>query len=235
MTPQLIAPAAEPIADALKPGPTGPRTPEGKARTRLNAFRHGLTGQQFVFSPEEAGLYANHFAEIQTHYDPQGPIEEALVRQTADGIWRIDRASAIEHGIFALALNPESQEEDDGLNLARTWLQDGKSLALLTLYVKRIENKLDANKAELSLIQNARKQEAAAAMNTAITLQKAAEIEGKPYKPEAYFNPPPAVKESVFSTEAVTQEIARRDTFHAAQLTVMRAQRAASNQRRDAA
>jgi hypothetical protein len=235
MTPQLIAPTAEPIADAPKPGPTGPRTEEGKARTRLNAFRHGLTGQQFVFSPEEAELYANHFTQIQTHYEPQGPIEEALVRQTADGIWRLDRASAIEHGIFALALNPDSQNEDDGLNLARTWLQDGKSLALLSLYVKRIENKLDANKAELTLLQGIRKQEAAAAMNTAITLQKAAEIEGKTYQPEAYFNPPPAVKELVFSADLVAQEIARRDTFHAAQLTVMRAQRTASNQRRDAA
>jgi hypothetical protein len=235
MTPQLIDAATDPT----KPGPTGPRTPEGKARTRLNAFRHGLTGQQFVFSPEEAETYTQHFASIEKHYDPNGPIEAALIRQIADGIWRLDRASAIEHAIFALAFNPEAgaaeSGEPGGLSLAHTWLQEGKNLALLTLYVKRIENKLDANKAELSLIQHARKLEAAEAMNAAIALQKAAALEGKPYDPDAYFNPPPAVKESVFSTDLVTREIARRETIQSAKTAVFLAQRTAACQRREAA
>ena len=46
--------------------------------------------------------------------------------------------------------------------------------------MKRIENKLDANKAELSLLQHNRKQEAAEAMNEAVVLHRAAAIEGRP-------------------------------------------------------
>src|SRR6185437_11466250 len=144
---------------------------------------HGLTGQSLYFTPEEAEAFTSHSASIQAHYQPHGPIEEALVRQIADAIWRLDRASAIEHGIFALALeSPEVPDEDPdptpapALSPARTWLAEGKNLALLTLYVKRIENKLDANKAELSLLQHNRKQEAAEAMDRAVVLKKAAEI-----------------------------------------------------------
>jgi hypothetical protein len=212
---------AQPIAtESSIPGPTGPRTPEGKARCRLNAFRHGLTGHQFVFSPDEAESYAEHSRAIHKHYAPAGPIEEALVRQIADGIWRLDRASAIEHGIFALAYEPSSDETEVALAPARTWVAEGKNLALLTLYVKRIENKLDANKAELMLIQAERKREAAEAMNQAIAIRRAAEIEGKPYEPESYFNPAPAVKESVFSEDLVTREIARRETLQSARKTV---------------
>jgi len=39
---------------------TGPKTPEGKSRCRLNAYRHGLTGQLCVFTPEEQKAYEKH-------------------------------------------------------------------------------------------------------------------------------------------------------------------------------
>ena len=231
-----MSPIAEQIANpavSLDPhtGPTGPRTPAGKSRCRLNAVRHGLTGQSLYFTPEEAEAFTSHSASIQAHYQPHGPIEEALVRQIADAIWRLDRASAIEHGIFALALeSPEVPDEDPdptpapALSPARTWLAEGKNLALLTLYVKRIENKLDANKAELSLIQHNRKQEAAEAMQEAVTLHRAAAIEGKPYEPAAYFTAPPPVRESVFSDNLVSLESRRRQVIQDARGLCMRNQ-----------
>ncbi len=228
-----MSPITEPTAAAVtiidaKPGPTGPRTAAGKSRCRLNAVRHGLTGQSLYFTPEEAEAYQTHSASIHTHYQPHGPIEAALVRQIADAIWRLDRASAIEHGIFALALEaPGANPDDDpdpSPNPALTWLAEGKNLALLTLYVKRIENKLDANKAELSLLQTNRKQEAAEAMDRAIALKKAAALEGKPYEPAAYFHHPPATPESVFSPELVDREIARRASIKDAQQVIQRAQ-----------
>ena len=86
---------------------TGSQTsPKAKSRSRLNAFKHGLTAQQFVFSPEEAEAYKAQADQIHKHYEPHGPVEEALVRQIADGIWRLDRASAMEHSIFANAIDP---------------------------------------------------------------------------------------------------------------------------------
>jgi len=228
MTPQIESTNPTPGA-----GPTGPRTAAGKSRCRLNAVRHGLTGQSLYFTPEEAEAYTTHSAAIHSHYQPHGPIEEALVRQIADGIWRLDRASAIEHGIFALALESPSLNHNPGedpdptpapaLSPAHTWLAEGKNLALLTLYVKRIENKLDANKAELSLLQHDRKQEAAEAMKEAVTLHRAAAIAGKPYDPAAYFETaPPPVRESVFSDKLVSLESRRRQTIQDARSVCMR-------------
>jgi len=59
---------------------TGPRTEKGKYRTRLNAYRHGLTGQ------------------IQ------------LLTAIAEDHWRLKRARAIETGIFALGHTDGSRD-----------------------------------------------------------------------------------------------------------------------------
>src|ERR1035438_233564 len=129
-------------------GPTGPRTEEGKKRIRFNAVTHGLTGQTVVFNSEEAERYNQQNQRIAVHYQPIGPIEDALVRQIADDIWRLGRASSIEHGIFALSLYHQETENDLQISLApaRTWRDEAKELTLLTLYVRRIENRLAANK-----------------------------------------------------------------------------------------
>src|ERR1700722_11961625 len=139
-------------------GPTGPRTEEGKKRTRFNALRHGLTGQTVVFSAEEAEHYNQQSERISQHYQPIGPIEEALVRQIADGIWRLDRAASIEHGIFALSLYHQETENDPQTAPApaKTWREEYKQLPLPPLYVRRIENSLAANKAELKALQGER-------------------------------------------------------------------------------
>lgn len=136
-------------------GPTGPRTEEGKARTRFNAVRHGLTGQNVVFAEGDAELYSQHCLRIQQHYLPVGPIQEALVRQIADCIWRLDRAISIEHGIFALFVDSQDVQTDLQLAAApaQAWREESKQLTLLTLYVKRIDNKLAAHKAELKALQ----------------------------------------------------------------------------------
>ncbi len=61
-------------------------------------------------------------------------------------------------------------------------------------------------------------------MDRAITLKKAAALEGKPYDPAACFHRPPATLESVFSPELVDREIARRASIKDAQQTIHRAQ-----------
>ncbi len=219
-TPQATAqqqPAATPST-----GPTGPRTEDGKARTRLNAFRHGLTGQTFVVSPEDAETYRTHHAEIRKHYQPAGPVESALTDQIAAGIWRLQRAHAIEEGLFALdsASNPDSI-----LGPARTWLDQGKALNLLALYEGRIRRAFDRDKAELAALQSARKQQAAEAMNQAVALHRLAKSESKPYDPAQYFQTSPLTPESVFSIDLVAAESARREALQQAQSRLAQLQR----------
>ena len=183
---------------AGQPGPTGPRTEEGKKRTRFNAVRHGLTGQNVVFTEEESPIYAAHSRGINEHYLPTGPIEESLVRLIADCIWRQDRATSIEHGIFALSLCSQAHPTDLDIagGPAQTWREECKELALLTLYVKRIDNKLAAHKAELKAVQQERRD---AERQAAQESSEAAIPQPSPQTAPLASRPPAPAPESVFS------------------------------------
>ena len=209
MTAQPIETAAEP----QKSGPTGPRTEEGKAKCRLNAFRHGLTGQIFVFSPEETDVYRNHCAAILGHYQPIGPVEQFLTDQVATSMWRLQRVPAVEQGLIAI---DEAGRDEADAGPAFTWIKQQKAFKLLVTYEGRIRRALERDKAELEALQAARKDQAARDMDKAVTLHNLAKSEGKPYNPEQYFRMPPPVRESVFSIEIVAAEATRRGALAAA-------------------
>jgi hypothetical protein len=189
-------------------GPTGPKTEAGKARTRLNAYRHGLTGQLFVFTPDEAESYKTHCTAIRTHYQPAGPVEESLADQIANGIWRLQRIPAIEQGIFS---TDAATRPDNETGPAFTWLEQQKAFNLLNLYEGRIRRALDRDKAELESLQTERKNQATQATNQAVALHNLAKAEGKLYDSD-HFRTPSPVRESVFSAGIVAAEAARRET-----------------------
>ena len=221
-TPEPQARAEAALPRSTGSGPTGPRTPEGKARTRLNAFRHGLTGQTFVLDEGDAKRYRNHHADVVKYYQPVGPIEAALTEQIAAGIWRLQRCAAIEEGAFAMDAVPQNDcntllPTPGYVGPAQTWMQQGKAINLLSLYEGRIRRALDKDEAKLEALQSRRKEEAAQAMNQAVALHGLAKKQGKPYQPERYFTTPPPTPESVFSTDIVAAEFARREAWAAAQ------------------
>ena len=52
---------------------TGPRTEEGKKRSSLNAFRHGLTGQIVIHTPEDQDAFQKHCDAIREELAPPAP------------------------------------------------------------------------------------------------------------------------------------------------------------------
>ena len=210
-------PQIEPIASAAKPGPTGPRTAEGKARCRLNAFRHGLTGQTFVFAAGEAAAFAKHATAITDFYKPVGPVETVLTAQIASAMWRLLRVHAIEEGIFAMDAAVAPEPGADGIvtamsviGPAHAWVEQAKSFDLLGKYERRIRRALDRDKSELAALQSARKQQAAEALHSV------AKSDGKPNGPSA-FQTAPLTPESVCSPEIAAAETARREALFPAQ------------------
>jgi hypothetical protein len=81
---------------------TGPRTEEGKQRSRLNAVRHGLTAETVVGSLEDAEDYQAFEAAIISDYDPETAVARELVLRLASLLWRLRRANAIEAELFEL-------------------------------------------------------------------------------------------------------------------------------------
>jgi hypothetical protein len=81
---------------------TGPVTDEGKRRSRQNALRHGLTGETVIKSLEEAEDYAAFEMAITADYDAESVVERELVLRLASLLWRLQRATAIETGLFEI-------------------------------------------------------------------------------------------------------------------------------------
>ena len=123
---------------------TGPRTEEGKKRSSLNAFRHGLTGQIVIHTPEDQAAFQKHCDAIREALAPVGALEFDLARAIAEDKWRLNRARALENAIFTLGLQEHSDpgaanpEVDAALAEGRTWIAQAKNLQLLTIYEQRI-------------------------------------------------------------------------------------------------
>jgi hypothetical protein len=81
---------------------TGPKTAEGKLRSRCNALRHGLTAETVVTALEDAADYAEFEAAVTADYDAPSAIERELVLRLASLLWRLRRATMIETGLFEI-------------------------------------------------------------------------------------------------------------------------------------
>lgn len=84
---------------------TGPRTPEGKQRSKQNSYKTGIFARQ-LFSQTEEGLkeqdaYKDIVARIYHHYQPQGVIEELLVDKVVTEAVRFARLLWFERQEFA--------------------------------------------------------------------------------------------------------------------------------------
>src|SRR5205807_3832544 len=75
---------------------TGPRTEAGKQRSKLNALRHGLTGQTVVLPSDDLIAYQRHCQQLHDQYHPKNPMEVQLTQAVADLSWRLNRITAIE-------------------------------------------------------------------------------------------------------------------------------------------
>jgi hypothetical protein len=84
---------------------TGPTTEEGKQRSRGNAVRHGLTAETVIGALEDAEDYSAFEAAITADYDAQSAVERELVLRLASLLWRLNRATTIETGLFDIQAN----------------------------------------------------------------------------------------------------------------------------------
>jgi hypothetical protein len=193
----------------------GPRTPEGKKRSSLNAFRHGLTGQIVVQTPEDQQAFNKHCDGIREALAPVGALEINLAQAIAEDHWRLNRARAIENSIFALdqdeysPAEPGRPELDAATAQARAWVDHGRELHLLTIYENRIRRSVEKNTAELEARQAQRKAAIAAAEAEAVALVIHAEGQDGKYDPADDFPPESQPPGFVFSRPAIERLIQR--------------------------
>jgi len=77
---------------------TGPRTPAGKAVSRRNAIKHGLTARLLLTFDSE-GTHNALLTDLYHRFQPAGTAEELALQRMAFGMVRLDSVVAMEYGV----------------------------------------------------------------------------------------------------------------------------------------
>jgi len=75
---------------------TGPRTPEGKSITRLNAFKHGIFAEAHTLIGEDNTAFEALRDDYLDRFHPSGPEEETLVANLINHSWFLARFRKLE-------------------------------------------------------------------------------------------------------------------------------------------
>jgi hypothetical protein len=97
----------------------GPKTAEGKARSALNAMKHGMRAEKHVVLPQEdAAAFAALETAILAELAPVGALQTLLARRVAVAAWRLERADRLEAEVLEF-------RSGDGVNPGLALIRDG--------------------------------------------------------------------------------------------------------------
>ncbi len=160
---------------------TGPRTPTGKQRAKLNALRHGLTGSTILLPTEDPAAYQQHLAQFLDEYQPQGPTETQLVHELIDTSWRLNRIPALETELLTRAANPPTPEAAIEFDI----VDAHHAIALLGIYGQRLSRQFHKALDQLRDIQAQRRTQHDRDLKRAAALLEMHKAKGIPYDPAA--------------------------------------------------
>ncbi len=109
---------------------TGPKTPNGKARSARNALKHGLLARDVVINgpdlSETQADFDSLLADLMSELQPRTLIEETLVERIVTGYWRLRRAQRFEVGAIRDALETPDPKTR-ALEILRTRMASAQS------------------------------------------------------------------------------------------------------------
>ena len=134
---------------------TGPRTPEGKARSSTNGLKHGFYAKDAVIPGENEEDFHALYASFRETYNPADQVEEVLVRQMAAAEWRLQSVVRLESGTFRHLYQQELEHEErwnkspspddprdlDNCRMSKVFYQRSAGVDLFSRYA-RYENSL---------------------------------------------------------------------------------------------
>jgi hypothetical protein len=199
---------------------TGPRTKEGKATSRLNARRHGLTGQFFCLSEGDWDAYQLFEANLLSDLKPVGHLESQLAISIVQDEWRLNRSRGTENNVFAQGhdefapgIDANTPNVEAALAMAKTSQSRERYLTNIALYETRIGRMIAKNEKRLKELQAERKAAEAAALEEAELLLRyadfTAETTGTPDVDPAAAPGTIEVNGFVFSTATLRLKMAR--------------------------
>ena len=85
---------------------TGPVTPEGKAASSRNSFKHGLYSKALMYPGENPAELDALKSDLRAEHQPTNTTEEILVNEMAEHFWRIRRWREREARLMAIEATP---------------------------------------------------------------------------------------------------------------------------------
>ena len=122
---------------------TGPKSPEGKAKSAQNSLRHGLLAKTVVADTEDRDAFEQLLTDLNEHYQPVGPMETIHVEKIAFCYWRMMRCSSHEAGLI----------EHKQAVLEKEFNEDHKTDEQIDKELQALETKLPGLKETLSLLK----------------------------------------------------------------------------------
>src|SRR6202166_2609007 len=143
---------------------TGPRTEAGKQRSKLNALRHGLTGQTVVLPNEDHAAYERQSQLFLDEHEPKGATEPQLVQSLIDTSWRMNRAAAVETNLLTLGITemedrirPNHPRAEAALAMALAFRENTRAFAQISIHGQRLARQFERTLAQLRQIQAERR------------------------------------------------------------------------------
>jgi len=124
---------------------TGPKTPEGKARSSANALKHGLTSRHVVLPGENRAEFDALVARLIQEHRAATALEIEMVHHIAGCLWRLDRARKAEAEYFYVNFIADQPTRDME-----------RRFALILRYATAIERELHRAIARLQQLQKER-------------------------------------------------------------------------------
>ncbi len=96
---------------------TGPKTPEGKERSRANALKHGLTGAGVALTTEDAAEVERVYSAFEADFRPADEMGRILIRRAATCAVRMERSvlqetAALNERILEAQAEAKANDED---------------------------------------------------------------------------------------------------------------------------
>ncbi len=132
---------------------TGPKSPEGKARSAANSTKDGLTSANPIVDSHQSEEFASYRQALELDTHPEGPIEHEYFHRLLTAGWNLRRARLLDSDLLA-GTNPNERD------------QDAARLHRIARYRRELERTYDRALNQLQVLQTQR----------AILLQRPAEI-----------------------------------------------------------
>jgi hypothetical protein len=173
---------------------TGPVTPEGKAKSSLNAVKNALTGRTVLLPAEDAATYEQLVQSFYDTHQPVGDREKILVQSLADTQWRLLRIPSLELGIYAIGrynlaeLYPEQEDPQTRAALieAQVFLTYQRELRNLSIQEARLRRHYEKDTAELLQLQTGRNERLESQLDQAAGLLTDAAERGEAFDPREF-------------------------------------------------